>query len=160
VIFEKYSIDLIAKLLLKVVNRITYDMAGVKSILSDAPDDYNPGQRYYTEITRPCRCTFYTELSPQAKKKIVENVFSEKWENLKSVQIDDCLLEFTWIIAARTVAELSGRSEPVKTGFPMVIFDEYEDNLEITEPEDLYRVDFSMDGALFSVLVSSGCNVT
>ena len=159
-IFEKYSIDEIAELLYKVVSRVTFDMTGVRSILVDAPDDYNPGQRYYTEINRPFRCTFYTELSPEAKKMIVENIFGEKWENLKSVQIDDCLLEFTWIIAARTVAELTGKSEPVKTGFPMIIFGEYEDNLEITEPEDLYRVDFSMDGALFSVLISSGSAVT
>ncbi len=158
-IFGKYTINEIAAVLEKVVNKVTMTMIGAGSRLADAPDDYIVGQRFYVDTCQPLRCTFFIELSIEAKKKIVEGVFGEKWSSLKNIQIDDCLLEFTGIIAGRAIAELTGGKELIKTGFPMVVFDEYEDNLEVTGAEDFYRIDFRMEDAPFSVLLCASCTV-
>ncbi len=158
-IFEKYSLEEIASVLSSVVAHVTGTMTGIEAYPSDADDDYTVGQTFYLDACQPIHGTYFLELSLEAKKIITEKILEKKWETLKSDEIDDCLLEFTKIIALRTLAQLTGGEKLLKAALPMVVYDEYEDNVEVVSMEDLYRVDFRIDSAPFSVIVCGNCIV-
>lgn len=158
-ILDKFTIEQIAVFLNRVVADVTFRLTGKNALPADSSDDYNVGQRFYVDACQPYRSTFFVELSIGAKIIITESVFGMRWADLKNFQIDDCLLEFTGIIAARTLAELTGGKELLKIGFPMVVFDEYEDDFEVSSTEDFFRFDYRIENEPFSVLICSNCIV-
>ena len=155
-IFKRLNIHQFAEMSLLAVNSITGPLLSMKAALSDSSDDYHVGQRFYVEIFHPGRCVFFLEMSLPVKISIAEKIYSRKWVELDRVTRDDCLLEFTRMLASRIISTATGDEKLINTGFPMIVFDEYEDDLEVAT-SDFYRVDFLLDDAPFSIVICGSC---
>ena len=58
------------------------------------------------------------------KKKIVENIYGEDWENLNPDQTDDCLLELCNVLAGNYLIDVYGENARRDMSLPQLLFDE------------------------------------
>lgn len=109
-------------------------------------EDFFPGQRFFTEIYAPVQIVLFMELSLPFKKNLIEAVFGTDWKEVSDVVRDDCFLEILNIINRKNIRNLYGSSNiRFRCSSPRVIYDEYEDDLEVSTL-DMYRFDYNLQG--------------
>lgn len=114
--------------------------------------DFYPGQRFAIECISPCRSLLVLELEYSLKQKIVQKVFQKEWKMVPSPQRDDCFLEILNMILRNHIKNLFGvKDVHFRCGLPRVIYDEYEDDLEVRSL-DFYKFDFQMKEGAYSLI--------
>ena len=147
-----YSNKEIVDTILSSLEGVLGRLCGMRIVAVEDAEDFDVGQRFYVETLTPISCVVFYEFALETKKTIIEKVFDDKWDNIGRVMKDDCFLEISSIITEKMISKVVRRDEPVKTGFPMIVFDEYEDELEVSTG-DLFRFDFRMGEYPLSVIL-------
>lgn len=134
----------------------------LKVILDEEPvtaddeesDDFYPGQRFYLECFTPLPLVFFLEMSLSLKKEIIKTIFHRSWGETSHSLRDDCLLDIADMIFQRFLwIHLKDPSNVrLRLSQPLVIFDEYEDDLEVSTL-DLFQFDYRVKDHPFSIIL-------
>lgn len=114
--------------------------------------DFFPGQRFYTECYSPVQTILFLELSLSTKKELVHAVFGKDWDEISDTVKDDCFLEILNIINRKNIRNLYGEDLRFRSSDTRVIYDEYEDDLEVSTL-DMYRFDYNLQGNHLALIV-------
>ena len=141
--------------LLKSVQEVLSVMVHETPLIADDEMDFFPGQRFCMEVYAPRPMVFFLEVSLPLKKEIIQRVFQSSWEEVPHSLRDDCFLEITDNLIQRFLVNSYSDHENmrVRLSSPLVIFDEYEDDLEVGTM-DLFRFDYQLWRHPFSLIVS------
>ena len=103
---ERQVLTNIGHTLLAATERTFSDMAFVDvTELEQPPEDTRYGQVLHIAFTLPVNGQMILYLPTPCKKLLVENIYSRNWEELKTSEIDDCLLELLNVLAGNFLHE-------------------------------------------------------
>lgn len=146
-----FDYDVWEKSLQKAATQVLHPFLSCHPQVCDECDFY-PGQRFYIECLSPCRTLLFFELDFNLKEHLIRAVFDQDWAKVSSYVRDDCFMEFLTMIQEHHILNLRGsKNIDYRCSFPRVIYDEYEDDLEVSSL-DLYRFDFSTPHGNFSLI--------
>ena len=87
----------------------------------------------------------------ECKRRLVENIYGEDWENLQPDQIDDCLLELLNVLVGNYLLEAYGHEAARDIALPRLLFDAS----EIAETDSQETFYFDAEGTVFKAVLES-----
>jgi len=138
------------------VGEIMKSLTGTVPDITDEESDFSPGQRFAMECYSPLSMVFFLEISLPLKKELLRKILKTSWDEVLHIDRDDLFLELLNMIIQRFLTlhiSPEGREGRVRFSSPQVIFDEYEDDLEVNTL-DFYRLDYRLFGHPFSLVFS------
>jgi len=117
--------------------------------------DFFPGRRFFVECFSPFQAIIFLEMEFSLKKQIISKIYHRNWNEISNVMRDDCMLEILNIIVRKYIVN-SDIPEDVRyrCSSPRVIYDEYEDDMEVSTL-DMYRFEYHMKHGAFALILAS-----
>jgi hypothetical protein len=88
-------------------------------------------------------------LPQEVKKMVVENIYGRPWKELKSGEIDDCLLELLNVLAGNMLEALCGEDHPRSISLPELHFSVS----DLGSTDDCVELFFDAEGELFKASI-------
>lgn len=126
------------------------EMAFVEAIPAEGPGTVEESQVFTIDVNGEATHRLVLQLGVASKRAIVENIHGKPWDDLHSVEIDDCLLEFLNVLGGSFGKMYWGDTSKYRISFPAV-------QIEVPEEatgEDATEYWFDAEGAVFSVVVA------
>lgn len=115
--------------------------------------DFFPGRRFFQECFSPLTGVIFLEMDFELKKQLITSIFKKSWKEISDVVRDDCMLEILNVLTRKHICNLIGcENVRFRCSSPRVIYDEYEDDLEVSTL-DMYRFDFKTEKGHFAVIL-------
>jgi len=140
------------KSLKKAAEETFFPLIGDKPEICDE-SDFFPGRRFFLECFSPLAGVLFLEMDFNLKRHLITSVFKRPWKEISDVIRDDCMLEVLNILNRKHIGNLIGTENiRFRCSSPRVIYDEYEDDLEVSTL-DMFRFDFKMRAGFFAIIM-------
>lgn len=106
-----------------------------------APASVPDGQLVYISFGRPLSGFLTLQLGVATKKRLVENVYGQGWEELPGAQVDDCLMELANVVAGNFLLIFGEGENRHAVALPQVLYDEE----ELPEWDNLFKRYYRVD---------------